>query len=420
MPEMITNSDAHYAFDIVKTICTKVGPGLPGSSQERKRAEMIKKELETHLGAENVTIEEFTVAPGAFLGSLPISAFFTLVAALLNISLGHFTRISPWLTATTALAFSIISVLSFIFEYILYFEFVDPFFKKKQSVNVIGKLLSPGTKNVKRLLILSGHHDSALENTWIGLLGYGFYITIPTIFIGLITMLAMSIIQLTSLIIGNTSIIRIGTLEWTLLVYPIVPSIIFAMFFNRGRKNGGTVPGAADNLSASALTVAMCRFLVKNLSCIPADTEIRFISFGSEEAGLRGSRRYVGRHLDELKRLDARLLNFEMVAHPEIAILTSDVAGVKNSPKMVKSVVAAAERAGVPYKVEPYPTGGGGSDAGSFSQAGLKATTLLPFKVPQQIVAFLHQKRDGPEVLTIEPLLNVLKLTFEWVRNGGE
>jgi hypothetical protein len=36
------------------------------------------------------------------------------------------------------------------------------------------------------------------------------------------------------------------------------------------------------------------------------------------------------------------------------------------------------------------------------------------------MVAFYHQKWDGPEVLTMEPLLNVLRLAFEWVRNGGE
>jgi aminopeptidase YwaD len=158
---------------------------------------------------------------------------------------------------------------------------------------------------------------------------------------------------------------------------------------------------------------------VQNPSYIPADTEIRFVSFGSEEAGLRGSRRYVERHLDELKRLDTRLLNIETVAHPEIAILTSDVNGtVKNSPEMVKSVVAAAVRAGVPYRVKSAFLGVG-SDAGPFSRAGLKALTLLPFKVPQQMVAFYHQKWDSPEILTIEPLLNVLKLTFEWIRNGG-
>jgi aminopeptidase YwaD len=420
MPEIITHDDAHYAIDIVKAICTEVGPGLPGSPQERKRAAIIKKELESHLGAGNVVVEEFSVAPGAFLGSLPISALFTLIAALLNISMGRFTGISPWVTTIAALGFSILSVLTFILEYILYFEFVDPFLRKKRSVNVVGALRKPGTKNVKRLLILSGHHDSALENTWFRLLGYGFYITVPTLFIGFIAMLVMSIIQLTGVITGNAGTVHTGTLGWALLAYPIVPSIIFAMFFNRGRKNGGTVPGAADNLSASALSVAICRFLVKNPSYIPTDTEIRFVSFGSEEAGLRGSRRYVERHMDELKRLDARLLNFETVAHPEIAITTSDLNGVKNSPEMVKSVAAAAECAGVPYKVKPYPVGGGGSDASPFSRAGLKAVTLLPFKIPQQIVAFYHQKQDGPEILTIDPLLNVLKLAFEWVRNGGE
>jgi hypothetical protein len=54
------------------------------------------------------------------------------------------------------------------------------------------------------------------------------------------------------------------------------------------------------------------------------------------------------------------------------------------------------------------------------TRAGLKATTLLPFKMPQQMVAFYHQEWDGPNVLTVEPLLNVLKLAVEWVCNGGE
>lgn len=180
------------------------------------------------------------------------------------------------------------------------------------------------------------------------------------------------------------------------------------------------MPGAVDNLSASALSVAMCRFLVNNPSYIPEDTEIRFVSFGSEEAGLRGSQRYVERHLDELKHLDARLLNVEMVAYPEIAIMTSDKNGiVKNDPAMVKSAVAAAERAGVPYKVQPASLGTA-TDAAPFSQAGLKATTLVPFKFPQQFVGFYHQRWDGPEKVSIEPLFNVLKLTLEWIRCGGE
>jgi hypothetical protein len=289
MSKIVTHDDADYAYDIVKTICTEVGPGMPGSSQERERAGIIKRELESHLGVGNVVIEEFTVAPWAMLSALPLSALFMLIAALLNISMGRFTGVAPWLNAVAALAFSIFAPLPFIFMFVLNYELVDPFFRKKQSVNVIGTLRKPGTKSVKRLLILGGHHDSAPENTWFGLLGNVnrlltrhrdpasentrllflscvFFLFTATWAFGFITVLAMSIIQLAGVIAGSAGIVRIGTLGWVPLVYPIVPAVVFGLFFNRGGRDGGTVPGAADNLSASALAVAMCRFLVRNPS----------------------------------------------------------------------------------------------------------------------------------------------------------
>ena len=250
MPEEITTQDAQYALDLVKTICTEVGPGLPGSPQERERAAIIKRELELHLGTKNVVVEEFTLAPGALLGSQLISTLFMLIAALLNISIGRIPGLSQWTTTAAAFAFSTSSVLLFIFQFVIGFEVLDPLFKKKKSVNVVGKLLSPGTENVKRLLIISGHHDSALEFTWLRFTGYGFFILIATWMIGLIIVLVMSTLQLTGVITGNAGLVRFGTLGWVLIAYPIVPSIIFAVFFARGRKNGGTVPGAADNLSA--------------------------------------------------------------------------------------------------------------------------------------------------------------------------
>jgi hypothetical protein len=133
MSEIITDSDANYAFDIVKKICSEVGPGVPGSPQEQKRADIIKKELESHLGTDNVATEEFTFAPGAFLSSYPICALFMLFTELLNISMGHFMEVSPWLTSIAALAFSIMVPLPFIFEFVLSFELFDPLFRKKSQ-----------------------------------------------------------------------------------------------------------------------------------------------------------------------------------------------------------------------------------------------------------------------------------------------
>ncbi len=417
MSSFVTDAYARYAYDIVKRICTEVGPGLSGTPQERARAKILQEEMESHLGADNVTMEEFTAAPNGLLGWFPAAAVFIALSALLNVSIGRLGPVSPWITAVLSVALAAVTALVSVFQFALYYRFLEPVLAKKQSVNVIGTLRKPGAKNVKRLLIIGGHHDSAMEMTWLRFLGYGYYVVVATIVIGLAAMLIFSGIQLGGLIASSPRIVRAGTLGYATLAYPLIPWIIFTAFFNRGGKGGGTVPGAADNLSGSALAVSMCSFLADNPSCIPDDTEIRFISFGSEEAGLRGSMSYVERHLDELKRLDARLLNIETVAYPEIIILTSDINGtVRNSPDMVREVAAAAGRAGVPHKVKPFPFGGGGTDAGSFSRAGLMAATIVPFKVPQQMVAFYHQKWDVPEVLTMEPLLNVLKLAEEWIR----
>ena len=71
LQQMIGEADAGYALELVRRICTEVGPGVPGSPQEGQRAAIIARELESHLGAGNVAVEEFTVAPGAFLSPYP-------------------------------------------------------------------------------------------------------------------------------------------------------------------------------------------------------------------------------------------------------------------------------------------------------------------------------------------------------------
>src|SRR5512143_1259386 len=301
MQAKITNDDAQYALNLVTKICSEVGPGLPASPQERARAEMIKDELQTHLGQENVVVEEVTLALNGFHVMLAAGAVFTLLAALFNLSIGRISGVSPWITASLSLLFALCSELPILFNTILYRETFDPILKQGRSVNVIGILRKPGTKNVKRLLILSGHHDSAPEFTWLRLLndpwrlffsngrqnserqnawllflGYVFLLITATMFLGGVAMLVFSLIQLTGLAFGNANVIRFGTLGWVALAYPILPSIIIGWTYTRGWKNGGNVPGAADNLSASALAVSMCRYLVKNPDMIPDETEIRF------------------------------------------------------------------------------------------------------------------------------------------------
>ena len=106
-PERVTEGDAQYAIDLVDRICREVGPGVPGTPQERKRAEIVRRELERSLGPENVVGEEFTFAPAACLSAFPVSAAAMLLAAVLNAAIGRFSSAYPWITAVGAVTFSL-------------------------------------------------------------------------------------------------------------------------------------------------------------------------------------------------------------------------------------------------------------------------------------------------------------------------
>lgn len=126
MVEPISEIDAQYALELVKTICSQVGPGVAGTLQERERAAILQKELELHLGVENVSVEEFTFAPGAFLGSLPIGALFLLLAAALNFT--ALAGLSALTSAAIAVLVIVMSILIVVFELILGVELIDPLF----------------------------------------------------------------------------------------------------------------------------------------------------------------------------------------------------------------------------------------------------------------------------------------------------
>jgi len=53
-----------------------------------------------------------------------------------------------------------------------------------------------------------------------------------------------------------------------LSAFPVSAAAIFGLFFTHGAKNGGILPGAVENLSASAVAVALCRMLVASPTLI--------------------------------------------------------------------------------------------------------------------------------------------------------
>ncbi|MFX0004921.1 MAG: hypothetical protein ACFE9J_15760, partial [Candidatus Hermodarchaeota archaeon] len=169
----ISTKDSDYMYDIVQKIIDECGPRMPCSPQEAKAAELIKKELE-HT-CDEVIIEKFTCHPRAALGWIRIALILVISSFCLFFLIQMFLY-SNWMFIFSILAsfLTFLAVLIAWEEFFSYKEFVDPIFKKKESQNVIGKIKPDG--EIKKILIFSGHHDSALQFNLLRYLKYGYAI----------------------------------------------------------------------------------------------------------------------------------------------------------------------------------------------------------------------------------------------------
>jgi hypothetical protein len=408
---------AQYAYDVIKRICVEVGPGIPCSPQEKARGMIIKEEMEKTLGKNAVAVEEFTCAPQGFLGWFKGGVALMLISLVCHYFAAQQTGAAALVFSLAAFLLAVLILIIVTMEFVYCREFVDFLLPKKNSLNVVGTIPPKPDQEIRKILIFGGHHDSAYQFTWARYLKVGYYVTVGIILWGVVAIAVKTGIYLVGIGLDLPGWISFGSIGKMALLMPIGPAGFFAFFFLGTGKNGGQVPGAADNLSGSILSVALGKLLVRYPELIPDNTEIRLISFGCEEAGMRGARRYVERHLDELTQADAMLFNIETVVDTTVNIMKSDCNGIcKNAPEMVQSLVEAAEQAGVPYRVRPWPFGGAGSDAYPFSDAGIKAACILPVRYPQQVIRFYHQPADNYDILTLEPFEATLKLAVEWTR----
>ncbi|KEZ53545.1 M28 family peptidase [Metabacillus indicus] len=128
-------------------------------------------------------------------------------------------------------------------------------------------------------------------------------------------------------------------------------------------------PGANDDASGTAMTLELARVL-KN---VPADTEIRFVTFGAEEVGLLGSEHYVSTLSDdEISRTVANF-NLDMVGSRDagdLVMLTLD-----GKPNLVTDL---AQKSSEKLNGEPTPYGQGGrSDHVPFAEARIPAALFI-------------------------------------------
>jgi len=423
----ISEDDSNYMYQIIQKVIDECGPRMPCSSQEARAAEIIKKEFEKV--CDDASIETFSCQPRAFLGFIKIEVVLVL-ASFLIIFLIPYNLMNYWTEIACFISFCL-NIVSFIIlwnEFLNYREFVDPLFKTKISQNVIGTIKPTGEK--KKILIFSGHHDSALQFNLLWHLKIGYPIII---FVGLGVMLLWLVI---SAIIFLLSIVGLFFYDkfflfGAILFFIGIPALIGLFLFTSPGEKANKVPGAVDNLSAVAVVLEIGNYLKKHKQFILKDTEIRLISFGCEEAGLRGAYRYVEKHHEELKDNNSVCINMDAIQSlNDISIVDFEPSTrTRHSKMVVEKITNAAKLAEIEIKTSAL--GGssllekiigqisGGTDATAFSKAGINAINISAMNL-KKMLKFYHQPTDTPDKIEKGTLEDVLKICLGYIINESK
>lgn len=345
----------NYTVREIKKICKTFGPRPAGYEAEKLAQEHIAEELKTC--ADEVTIEEFKLAPKAFMSFIRVAGALVILATILS-----FVGLPVVSTALCA-----VGLIILVFEFLLYKEFMDFLWPKKISRNVIG--VKKATGEVKQRIIFSGHVDSSYEWRFTHLGGNVLlYICGVLAVVSLIYMLIVTLLDGINVFEDGSTIDTV--LQWT-QIYGIVGGILAVLFINFNL----CVEGANDNLTGTVSSVAILKYLKDNNISFE-NTEVIAMSAGAEESGLRGSKAYMKSHINELKDVPTIFVGVETLRdYEDIAICQRDMSGtIKMDAGVCSLIKKAGKDAGIdlPY-ISVYL---GASDSAAVQQAGIPAATL--------------------------------------------
>lgn len=370
-----------YMMAFITDVCDKCGPRRPASAAERKAQDMIKAECDKF--ADEVKMDEFRCAYNAYPGGLVRVAI-----VLITISFGVSLLDGYWYTAM--FAFIGLALWTLVAELMIMLEFTDRFYKQDVSRNVFGVLKPQG--EVKLRIIFGGHSDSAYEIPFARKYGA----TITTLMIlGICYGVVALVFQLIKLILDLSSVsmtvglvpglFRITVVDVIfLLTLPVgYPYIVWVVKNVASRSK--IVLGANDNLSGVAASLALGKYFKEHR---PKHVEIWAGAFGCEEAGQRGSKRFVAKYGPQGVLDNAYTVVLESISGIGFGILSAEkmyltwpqMKPVYHSKELVDKFFNAVEnyrksKGAVPY-YKVHEATFAGTDATRFSQKGYKAIAL--------------------------------------------
>jgi hypothetical protein len=369
----------------VEDIITRFGGRYFGSEQERQAQLHTADILRRY--CDKVDVEEFLSPLEAHFHSLKgFCIAYVLVLVLLRVD------------ARIAAVVGIINSILFLGHFVTYRHWLDFLYKSKPSWNVIGDIepIEPATSTI----IVAGHIDSVKEFKW----WYRFKQNGAVM-----TVVSCILIVLLGVYSVLSAFVDASWFGYGWWIFAIGTPLLIVLYDMHGED---VVHGASDNLTGVAMAVEMAKiFSADKLR----HTRLRLISFGAEEACLRGSFAYAKAHKQQLKEEKAFLFNLDTIKDTEhLTIGTAEVNTlVFYKKENIKLAEDAFNAANVPVKILPLMMGA--SDASAFHLHGLPAVSIIGMD-SQNLDPSYHTRLDVIEKINPQALEQMKKVLIQFIK----
>jgi hypothetical protein len=386
-----------YMYEFVDRALSEIGPRESCSEAEERLGRMFAEEVEP--SCDWVETQEFTCSPKAFLGFFP---YLVLLYILGVVAYYIYFPVTVFLSA--------IGVAVLFFEVVRYRELIDPLFRKRQGVNVAGFVQPEG--KIWKQVIVSAHLDSAYEfKVWYWLKS----LSVPAMalaFLAPLLLLGASVartITYSSGVPENSAYDVLGII--LLALSPVV--ILFAFFHTRD-----VVPGAMDDLAGIGVLVGLARYLHyarQGGQFFPSRTEVVLLALSSEEAGLRGAKRYAARHASEYREVPSYAIFLDNIADEDhLTVFKRELwCGAKMDPYLVD----AAERAAAVnrFEIKKAVMAVGATDASAFVRKDIPSVSMCCYN-SARLMPNYHTRHDTMEHVSQKSLAVSLQMVIEMIK----
>ena len=359
----------------MQKVLRDIGPRPPCSEAEQRLGALLEEDWAGF--CDQVDLHAFHCHPRAFLGWIP-----WMVAVYLAV------LVSYWLLPPLAFLLAALATIVLLLQGVRFHELLDRLFPKAEGHNVVGVLRPRG--EVQRRVVLMAHQDSAYEYT----LWYRFGNLSPVLMVlvgvAFMWMTAGSLAAAIAWALGGVDHMAFAVIGVVgVCLYPVVGLFVFITAWT-------PVPGALDNLSGIAVISALGRAAARGGTDgqrLLEGSEIILLATSSEEAGLRGSRRFVARHRARLERIPTYVINLDGIGDPDhLAFITRELwQGVRHDAGLIALGMDCAQAAGLSAKRVSLPIGG--TDAASFAKRAIPSTTII-CQDSTRLVPNYHTRHD--------------------------